>query len=153
MARMHSRKKGKSGSKRPSRIIRPEWLPEEYTAEKVEELVVQLAKKGESASTIGLILRDSYGIPLVKAITGKKISQILKDNKITNPLPEDLTALIRRALKVRKHLEENKKDLESTKGLHRIESKIYRLIKYYKKSGELEADFKYRPDKVKILIS
>ncbi len=152
MARMHSRKKGKSGSKRPSRIIKPEWLPEEYTPEKVEELVIQFAKKGESASKIGLVLRDSYGIPLVKAITGKKITQILKDNKITNPLPEDLTALIRRALKVRKHLEENKKDLEGKKGLHRIESKIYRLIKYYKKSGVLEVDFKYRPDKVGILI-
>lgn len=150
MARMHSRKKGKSGSKRPSRIIKPDWC--EYTPEQVEELVIQLAKKGESASTIGLILRDSYGIPLVKAISGKKISQILKENKITTPLPEDLTALIKRALKVRKHLEDNKKDLEGTKGLHRIESKIYRLIKYYKKQGVVETDFKYRPDQVKILI-
>ncbi len=150
MARMHSRKKGKSGSKRPSRIIKPEWC--EATPEQVEELVVQLAKKGESASTIGLILRDSYGIPLVKAISGKKVGQILKENKITTPLPEDLTSLIRRALKVRKHLEENKKDLEGTKGLHRIESKIYRLIKYYKRRGILESDFKYRPDQVKILI-
>jgi len=147
---MHSRKKGKSGSKRPSRIIKPEWC--EYTPEQVEELVVQLAKKGESASTIGLILRDSYGIPLVKAISGKKVGQILKENKITTPLPEDLTALIKRALKVRKHLEENKKDLEGTKGLHRIESKIYRLIKYYKKQGILEKKFRYRPDKVAILI-
>lgn len=151
MARMHSRKKGKSGSKRPSRLLKPEWC--EYTADQVEDLIIQLSKKGESASTIGLILRDSHGIPLVKAITGKKISQILKDNKITTPLPEDLTALIRRALKVRKHLEENNKDLEGTKGLHRLESKIYRLIKYYKKVRVLEADFKYRPDKVKILIS
>jgi small subunit ribosomal protein S15 len=150
MARMHSRKKGKSGSHRPSRIIKPEWS--EHTPEQVEELVVQLAKKGESASSIGLILRDSYGIPLVKAITGKKISHILKDNKITTPLPEDLTALIKRALKVRQHLEENKKDLEGTKGLHRIESKIYRLIKYYKKEGILAKDFRYRPDKVAILI-
>ena len=53
MARMHSRKKGKSGSKRPSRLIKPDWC--EYTPEQVEELVVQLAKKGESASTIGLM--------------------------------------------------------------------------------------------------
>jgi small subunit ribosomal protein S15 len=150
MARMHSRKKGKSGSKRPSRLLKPEWC--EYTAEQVEDLVIQLSKKGESASTIGLVLRDSYGIPLVKAITGKKITQILKENKIINPLPEDLTSLIRRALKVRKHLEENQKDLEGTKGLHRIESKIYRLIKYYKKSGVLESDFKYKPDKVAIMI-
>lgn len=147
---MHSRKKGKSGSTRPSRTIKPEWL--EYTGEQVEELVIQLAKKGETASSIGLVLRDSYGIPLVKAVTGKKIHQILTENKIITPLPEDLTALIKRALKVRKHLEENKKDLESTKGLHRVEAKIYRLIKYYKKRGILEKDFRYRPDKVAILI-
>lgn len=147
---MHSRKKGKSGSKRPSRIVKPDWC--EVTAEECEKLVVDLYKKGEPTSKIGLILRDSYGIPLVKAITGKKIKQILIENKLTTPLPEDLTDLVKRALKVRKHLEDNHKDLEAKKGLNRIESKVYRLIRYYKKSGVLEESFKYKPDRVKLLI-
>ncbi|MHA1341623.1 MAG: 30S ribosomal protein S15 [Promethearchaeota archaeon] len=150
MARMHSRKKGKSGSKRPSRIIKPEWC--EYTAEEVEKLVVDLFKKGESPSSIGLILRDSYGIPLVKAVTGKKIKNILEENNLSTPLPEDLTNLIKKALNIRKHLESNKKDLNSKKGLQRTESKIYRLIKYYKRKGILPKDFKYRPEEVKLLV-
>lgn len=147
---MHSRKKGKSGSKRPSRIIKPEWC--EYTAEQVEEMVIDFYKKGESPSKIGLILRDNYGIPLVKAVTGKKIKQILDEHDLKSPLPEDLTDLVKKALSIRKHLEENHKDLEAKKGLQRTESKIYRIINYYKKQGVLAPNFKYRPDQVKILI-
>ncbi|MCP4763981.1 MAG: 30S ribosomal protein S15 [archaeon] len=150
MARMHSRKKGKSGSKRPSRIIKPEWC--EYTAEQVEEMVIDLYKKGETPSNIGLILRDTYGIPLVRAITGKKIKAILDENELKSPLPEDFMNLAKKALNIRKHLEENKKDLEAKKGLNRVESKIYRLVRYYKKKGVLEPDFKYKPDKIKIMI-
>jgi small subunit ribosomal protein S15 len=37
--------------------------------------------------------------------------------------------------------------------LQRTESKIYRLIKYYKKKGVLPQDFKYSPEKIKILIA
>ncbi|MHA1819712.1 MAG: 30S ribosomal protein S15 [Promethearchaeota archaeon] len=151
MARMHSRKKGKSGSKRPSRIVKPDWC--EFTAEQVEEMVVEQFKKGVPPSQIGLILRDSYGIPLVRAITGKKIKQILEENNLKTTLPEDLMNLARKALKIRKHLEENHKDLDSKKGLQRTEAKIYRLIKYYKRKGVLPADFKYQIDKIKILLS
>jgi len=148
---MHSRKKGKSGSKRPSRIVKPDWC--EFTAEQVEEMVVEQFKKGVPPSQIGLILRDSYGIPLVRAITGKKIKQILEENNLKTTLPEDLMNLARKALNIRKHLEENHKDLDSKKGLQRTEAKIYRLIKYYKRKGVLPADFKYQIDKIKILLS
>lgn len=150
MARLHSGMKGKSGSKRPPRIKKPDWVT--YSAEEVEQLIVQFGKKGETSSAIGLKLRDQYGIPLVKAITGKKIGQILKEHDITTPLPEDMTALIKKALNIRRHLEENKKDLETKKGLQRTESKVYRLLKYYKGQGILEQDFKYKPEKVKLLI-
>jgi small subunit ribosomal protein S15 len=150
MARMHSRKKGKSESKRPSRLVKPEWC--DQSPEQVETLVVDLYKKGETPSKIGLVLRDSYGIPLVKSITGKTIKTILDANDLKTPLPEDFTNLAKRALKIRKHLEENKKDLEAHKGLQRTESKIYRLVSYYKKQGILEPDFKYKPDKIKIMI-
>lgn len=70
MARMHARKRGRSGSKRPVRKEVPEWV--QYTPEQVEQLVVELAKKGYQSAQIGLILRDTYGIPDVKLITGKK---------------------------------------------------------------------------------
>lgn len=151
MARMHSRKKGKSGSTRPARLERPPWV--ELSPEEVESEVVKLAKKGLSKSLIGTIMRDSRGVPLVKVVAGKKISQILNENDIKAPLPEELTNLVKRALNIRKHLEENRKDLESRKGLNRTESKIYRLIKYYKKKRVLAPDFKYDPEKIRTLVA
>lgn len=151
MARMHSRKQGKSGSNRPARLEKPVWV--EYSAEEVENLVVKLARKGHSKSMIGVILRDSYGIPLVKVVTGKPISQILKDNNIETALPEELTNLVKKALNIRKHLETNHKDLEAKKGLNRTESKIYRLIKYYKRKKVLAPDFKYSPESIRTLVA
>ena len=151
MARMHSRKKGKSGSTRPARLEKPVWI--ELSPEEVENEVVKLARKGYSESMIGTIMRDSRGVPLVKIVTGKKISQILKENDFESPLPEELANLVRKALKIRKHLETNRKDLESMKGLNRTESKIYRLIKYYKKKKILQQEFKYDPEKIRTLVA
>ncbi len=151
MARLHSRKKGKSGSTRPARLERPTWI--ERSAEEVESEVVKHAKKGLTKSMIGLKLRDSFGVPLTKIITGKKISQILEENGIEETLPEDLKNLIKKALKIRNHLENNKKDLDSKKGLQRTESKIYRTIKYYKKKKVLPQDFKYDSDKIRTLVA
>jgi small subunit ribosomal protein S15 len=151
MARMHSRKRGKSGSNRPARLEKPVWV--EHSAEEVENLVVKLARKGHSKSMIGVILRDSYGIPLVKVVTGKPISQILKENNIEIALPEELTNLVKKALTIRKHLETNHKDLEAKKGLNRTESKIYRLIKYYKRKKILAPDFKYSPESIRTLVA
>ncbi len=151
MARMHSRKKGKSGSTRPARLEKPVWI--ELSPEEVENEVVKLARKGHSKSLIGTIMRDSRGVPLVKVVAGKKISQILEENDIKTPLPEELANLVKKALSIRKHLEENHKDLEAKKGLNRTESKIYRLIKYYKKKKKLAPDFKYDPEKIRTLVA
>ena len=151
MARIHSRKKGKSGSTRPPRLEKPVWV--ERSGKEVENDVVKLAKKGHSKSMIGTILRDSHGVPLVKVITGKRISVILEENDIESPLPEDLSNLVKKALNVRNHLEDNHKDLEGKKGLQRTESKIYRLIKYYKKTKVLPQDFKYDPEKIRTLVA
>ncbi|MEE9379108.1 MAG: 30S ribosomal protein S15 [Candidatus Lokiarchaeia archaeon] len=151
MARMHSRKKGKSGSTRPARLEKPVWV--ELSPEEVKNEVVKLARKGLSKSLIGTIMRDSRGVPLVKVVAGKKISQILNENDIKAPLPEELTNLVKRALSIRTHLEENHKDLEAKKGLNRTESKIYRLIKYYKKKKVLASDFKYDPEKIRTLVA
>lgn len=151
MARMHSRKRGNSGSTRPARLEKPTWV--EPSPEEVESEVVKLARRGQSKSMIGTIMRDSRGVPLVKLVTGKKVTQILEENEIKSPLPEDLANLVRKALNVRKHLETNHKDLESKKGLQRTESKIYRLIKYYKKKGKLQPDFKYDPEKIRTLVA
>ena len=57
-----------------------------------------------------MILRDLYGIPDVKLASGKSISQILKEKKIGKELPDDLLALMKKSVQIRKHLEDNKKE-------------------------------------------
>jgi len=149
MARMHSRKKGKSKSKRPLRNV-PEWIV--YSPDEVVELVLKIAKDENPPSKIGLILRDQYGIPSVKNITKKGISQILKENKISTELPEDLQNLVRKAVNLRKHLDQHKKDVHNKRGLVLIESKIHRLTKYYKREGKIPLEWIYEPEKAKLKV-
>jgi small subunit ribosomal protein S15 len=110
----------------------------------VEALVIKLAKEGHSPSKIGTILRDQYGIPLVKPIMGKTITQILKDAGLAPSLPEDLENLLRKASRLHVHLEKNKKDLSNKRALQLVESKIYKLSRYYKREGVLPPDWKYK---------
>ncbi|MBR9677092.1 30S ribosomal protein S15 [Candidatus Woesearchaeota archaeon] len=150
MSRMHSRKKGKSASTKPSEKKKPGWL--RYTAKEVELLIGKIAKEVKNPSQIGLYLRDNYGIPDVKTITGKKINQILKEKNLLGEIPEDLQALLRKSVDIRKHLEENHKDMPAKRGLQLTESKILRLVKYYKKTNKLPADWKYDPSKARMFI-
>ena len=150
MARMHTRRKGKSGSKKPPAKVPPSWVTAK--PEDVERLVVELAKKGYSPSMIGLVLRDQYGIPDVKAITGKKVVQILKEHGLAPKIPEDLQNLIRKALRIRRHLETHRKDMHNKVALLRVESKIRRLVKYYKREGVLPPDWRYSPEEAAVLV-
>jgi small subunit ribosomal protein S15 len=150
MSRMHTHHKGKSGSKKPISKTSPTWL--KLKKDEVKALILKLAKKGHQSSQIGLILRDSYGVPDVKVITGKTISQILKENNLTTEVPEDIQNLIKRAVQVRKHLGSNKKDMMSKRGLQLIESKIRRLEKYYKRTEKLPKNWKYNPEKARLLV-
>lgn len=150
MARMYSRKKGKSKSTKPIKKELPSWL--RYKPNEVELLVTKLAKDDISTSKIGLYLRDMYGIPDVKSITKKSISHILKEKKILSELPEDLTALIKKSVLIRKHLEANKKDMPAKRGLQLTESKISRLVNYYKRKGVLSDYWKYDSEKASLLV-
>jgi len=109
----------------------------------VEALVVKLAREGNPPSRIGVILRDQYGIPLVKTIVGKGISEMLKENKLGPPVPEDLEALLRKAARLRAHLERNRSDKYNRRAVQVIESKIYSLSEYYKRKSVLPEDWKY----------
>jgi small subunit ribosomal protein S15 len=152
MARMHTRRKGQSGSKRPSTLQIPDWIEKEKDAQWVEDKVVELAKAGNTPSMIGKILRDQYGIPLVRVIANKRIMTILRENDLERRVPEDLRNMIAKAVTIRKHLEENKKDFVSKRGLQLAESKIHRLSKYYRRTKVLPADWKYSPDQAAILL-
>ena len=150
MARIYSRKKGQAGSTRPVERKVPSW--QSYKANEVEALIVKLGKEGKTPSQIGMILRDSYGVPDVKASLKKQILQVLKEKGVTQKLPEDLTALLRQVVALQKHILANKQDMTAGRGLIIAESKIGRIVKYYKSSKVLPGTWKYDRDNVQLLL-
>jgi len=149
MARMHSRKRGNAGSKKPLTTKIPSWV--QIKEKELEMLVVKLAKEGNSPSKIGILLRDNYGVPDARLILKKRIAQVLKEKKLSPDLPEDLQALIKKAILLKKHLKENAKDQTANFGLRLTESKIKRLVKYYKINGKLSSEWKYNPEELGLL--
>merc|ERR1712167_219418 len=105
--------------------------------------ICKLAKKGLTPSQIGVTLRDSFGVPQVKTVTGNKILRILKISGLAPSLPEDMYCLIKKAVSIRKHLDRNRKDKDSKFRLILVESRIHRLARYYKRVKALPATFKY----------
>ncbi len=149
MARMYSRKRGKSGSHRPSQP-KAAWVS--YKPEEIEQIVVKQAKAGKGLAEIGTMLRDQYGIPSVKAVSKKRMKQIVKDNGLGSKIPDDMLNLIKRAVNLRVHLARNKHDRYCKRGLELTESKIRRLAKYYKSRDVLEEKWSYDPEKAKLLV-
>ena len=123
-----------------------------YKSREVELLVGKLSKEGKTSSQIGMSLRDTYGVPSVRSITGKSITSIMKGKKSKTGVPEDLMALIKKNILLKKHIENNRQDRTAGRGVELTESKIRRLVKYYKNTGKLAADWKYDPAKIKLLI-
>lgn len=148
MAKMHSRARGKSGSKKPLGKSKPSWLS--HSEKEIELLIAKLAKEGKSPSQIGLYLRDAYGIPSVRATLKRKLGQVLAEKKIAPELPEDLVSLIRRSVNLGKHLEANKHDMTAKRGLQLTESKIKRLVEYYKDAGKLPGDWKFDAKSIRL---
>jgi len=140
MARIHARKRGKSGSKRP---VKTDVSFTNLKPKEIEKNIVEWAKEGKSKSVIGLILRDTYAVPSVKKLTGKSISQILEENQVYPKIPEDLDFLIKKMKALKKHLETNTRDVHNKRGLLLLESKIRRMIKYYKRVGKVDKSWSY----------
>ena len=149
MARMYSRKKGTSGSTKPM-VKEAKWVS--LKPAEIKDIIVKLANDGKTSSEIGSTLRDQYGIPSVKIVTEKKINQMMKENKVSGDLPEDMFNLLKNAVRLRAHLDGNKHDRYSKRGLELTESKIRRLAKYYKSREVLPTDWNYDPEKAKLLV-
>ena len=140
---MPKQEKGKSHSTRPVSKRPPSWC--KYQPEEVEALVIKLAREGHPPSRIGTILRDQYAIPLVKPLTGKTITQILKEAELAPSIPEDLGNMLRKAARLSAHLEKHRKDLHNKRALQLVEAKIHKLARYYKREGVLPPNWKYAP--------
>ena len=150
MAKMHARRRGKSASAKPLVTESPEWVP--MSREEIEQTVVKLSKEGMTASKIGMTLRDQYAVPSVRLATGKTMYEILDANGLRPSLPDDLVALMRRAINVNLHMAENQKDMANNRNMQLIESKIRRLVKYYKRNDILPQDWEYSIKNAELLI-
>lgn len=150
MARMHARKRGSSGSRRPLVTENPDWVP--VDEEEIEELIVKLANKGMNSAQIGVILRDQYAVPSVKLALDKKITEVMEENGFEPKIPEDLVNLMKKAINLNEHLKENPKDTSNRRGLQLVESKIRRLVDYYKQEGVLPQEWKYSLKTAELLI-
>ena len=111
-------------------MARPEWVT--YSNEEIEEMILKFNREGKS--------------------TSERITEILKRNNQANEYPEDLMNLIKRAVNIRDHLNENPKDLHSKRGLTIIESRIRKLSSYYVDEGQLPKGWRYDPEEAALLV-
>ena len=149
MARMHSRKKGKSASHKPVGKTSYAWVQADKTA--VLKAIEKLSKEGKGEADIGRILRDEYGVPSVKVLFGVKLSRLLKENNLQKQYPSDLMFLIQKAVRLSSHNGKNKRDIHNRIKLGHIESKIKRLVYYYR-GKRLPSDWKYARDEAALLV-
>lgn len=150
---MHTRRRGSSGSDNPAADEPPEWS--DVDADAVEERVVELAEQGFDPAQIGLKLRDEgvqgTPVPDVKLATGKKVTTILEENDAAPEIPEDLRNLLEKAIRLYEHVEENGQDHQNRRALQNTESKIRRLVNYYR-GDKIDEDFRYSYDAAKRLL-
>ena len=150
---MHTRRRGSSGSDRPAADEPPEWS--DVDADDVEARVVELADQGHDPSQIGMKLRDEgvtgTPVPDVSLATGKTLTEILAENDAGPDIPEDLRNLLERAIRLREHVQENPQDFQNKRALQNTESKVRRLVNYYR-GDAIDPEFTYSYDVAKSLL-
>jgi small subunit ribosomal protein S15 len=150
---MHTRRRGSSDSDKPVADEPPEWSDVDEDA--IEDRVVELADQGHSPSQIGLKLRDEgvkgTPVPDVKLATGKKVTEILEENDAEDDIPEDLYNLLKRAVRLREHMDENPQDAANKRALQNTQAKVRRLVDYYR-GDKLDADFTYSYENAKDIL-
>jgi len=151
MGRMYGRGKGIAKSSIPYKKKPPRWLG--ISSSDVLKEIESLARKGYKPSQIGVILRDNFAIPQSRLITGGKILRILKKKGLAPEIPEDLYHLMKRAVSIRRHIEKNKRDKSSKYRLILVESKIHRLVRYYKLTKQIPSNWRYDYQTALALVS
>ncbi len=150
MARMHSRKHGKSKSRKP--LVEDVSVPEDLDRNRIEETIVNYAKQGMEPAMIGEMLKREHGVPYIKHYMGKRLAKIMEEKGVKEDMPADLMSLIKKAVNMNSHLGKNKQDKNNMLRLRRVESKIWRLTKYYIGRGALPKGWRYDPKHAELLI-
>ncbi len=151
MGRVYGPGKGISGSTLPYTRVVPSWL--KLSAEECINHIIKMAKKGLTPSQIGVVLRDSHGVPQVKYLTKNKILRILKSKGMAPEIPEDMYHLIKKAVNIRSHLDKNRKDKGAKYRLILVESRIHRLARYYRRSRQLPTTWRYESKTAAALVA
>ncbi|MDE1855483.1 MAG: 30S ribosomal protein S15 [Candidatus Micrarchaeota archaeon] len=147
MARLHTRRHGRSKSRKPT-----DSVANAADSKMVEEAIVGYAKQGIKGAMIGQRLKDEHKIGYLKPVLGKRLSVFLYERGFRSEIPSDMLDLMKKAVNMRKHLTANHRDVYNTTRLHRVEAKIWRLGKYYRESGRLPAAWKYDPEQAALII-
>ena len=130
-------------------------MPEEFALGVIDKCsfaqVAMTDEKGNPYCVPLSVAGDGGSIYFHSAFEGTK-TDILKRNGTDFEYPEDLLNLIKRAVNIREHLEENPKDIHTKRGLIKIESKIRRLVKYYTRNNVLPEGWRYDPKTAALLV-
>ena len=108
---------------------KPVWL--KITKEELEALVLKLHAEGMPPEKIGIVLRDSYGVPSASLVS-RKITQIISEKEKIKP--SDLSNLESKKDILKKHLEKNKQDKVAKKSAQITQAKINKVRAYHKKN-------------------
>jgi len=141
VSRIHSGRKGRAGSHRPYPLAKPEWVT--TTPEEIVTQATQMIKAGRTAAQVGQTLRDSYGVPSVRAVTGKRLSPLLEANGLKPEIPDDLQSLLKRVVHLQRHLAAHPNDRANRRGLTLMESRIRRLARYYRQRRRIPDAWRY----------
>ncbi len=146
---MHTKKHGKSKSRKPEENLAKS---SEKSREEIEELIKGYMKKGTGPTLIGQQLKDKDGVLYIKHTLGKRLTVVMKEHGFAPEFPQDMLDLMKKAVNLRRHIEKNKQDVHNKTSLIRVESKIWRLTRYYKRKGILPQDWKYDPTQAALIV-
>ena len=144
---MHTKRHGKASSLKPMKAE-----VKDVDLKGAEKDIEEYAKQGMSPAVIGNMLKEKHKIGYIKQAFNKRLVQILKEKGLAGEIPADMLDLMKKAVRLHKHIAKNRQDQHNKTSLKRVESKIFRLTKYYTRSGALPKKWKYDPEKAELLI-
>lgn len=103
---------------------KPLWL--KYSESEVKSFIIKLADKGITAEKIGLMLRDSYGIPRVR-LYKLKIKEVLKE-KFQD---QTIINLEKKVEKIGNHAIRHKQDKKAARSLMISKTKLKKIRDYH----------------------
>lgn len=146
---MHTKKHGKSKSRKP---IESAAVPAKMSEEEIRKTIGEYMKKGMGPALVGQHLKDKHGVLYVKNTLKKRLTAVMGEQGYRPVFPQDMLDLMRRAVNLRRHIERNKQDMHNKTRLVRVESKIWRLARYYKREGVLPQAWKYDPAQAALVV-